>query len=131
MTMHKKFKTVVFSLIALCVTLAAWGFHHQGLAEDVRVVAPKVVAIDSTKCIAPKEFMRANHMRVLNEWRNASVREGKRVHVTPDGRRFDKSLNTCIGCHAQNPMFCFMCHQYANVKPTCWNCHLSPMETPQ
>ncbi len=102
----------------------------KGEAEIVPAPAPRVSAIDSTKCIAPAAFMRANHMRVLDEWRNASVRTGKRVHITPNGSKFEKSLNTCLGCHSNNRLFCYNCHSYANVKPKCWNCHLSPMETP-
>ncbi|NTV45192.1 MAG: sulfate reduction electron transfer complex DsrMKJOP subunit DsrJ [Chlorobiales bacterium] len=85
------------------------------------------VPVDSSKCVLPKEYMRANHMRVLNEWRHASVRDGNRVHVSPSGSKFDKSLNTCLGCH-KSKIFCFYCHEYASVKPTCWNCHLSPLE---
>lgn len=118
------------------VMLVMAGFYIQGVmagGSSDRAVTKSAkaapAAVDSTVCIAPKEYMRAHHMQVLDRWRFDSVRDGKRTHVTADGRRFEKSLNTCLGCHAQNPMFCFMCHQYANVKPTCWNCHLSPMET--
>ncbi len=113
-----------FSLFVL------FSVFRKGEAETVPAPAPRAVAIDSTKCIATKEFMRANHMQVLYEWRNSSVRQGNRVHVASNGSRFEKSLNTCLGCHSNNRMFCFNCHSYANVKPKCWNCHLSPMETP-
>ena len=136
--MHKLFKTVIPILIGLFAFAGGWFFLHAGhhgaghaiAAESAGpAVAAKAAPVDSTRCIAQTEWMRAHHMQVLNQWRYDSVREGNRTHVTRDGRRFDKSLNTCLGCHASNPMFCFMCHQYANVRPTCWNCHISPMES--
>lgn len=140
----RKFTQLLGAVAAgLAVFIAAWFFIHAGhsgsapaLAEDAAAVAAATVKpggapIDSSKCILPTEYMRAHHMQILNQWRNDSVREGNRVYVNPEGEHFQKSLNTCLGCHNNNPMFCFMCHQYADVKPTCWDCHLSPMEVPQ
>jgi len=138
--MSKHIQTLVAVLVGLVVFAGAalfmLGAHHNvrtataAPASSAIVASPaKAVPIDSTKCIAPTEYMKAHHMQVLDQWRFDSVRKGTRTFVTPDGRHFDKSLNTCLGCHASNPMFCFMCHDYANVKPTCWSCHLSPMET--
>jgi hypothetical protein len=133
--MSRFVQTAVACIIAIAVFTGAWLFLQSGhgTSASARAAVPATVAmaapVDSTRCIAQTEWMRAHHMQVLNQWRHDSVREGNRTHVTRDGRRFDKSLNTCLGCHASNPMFCFMCHQYANVKPTCWNCHISPMES--
>jgi len=138
--MNKYISTLVAIVAGVAVFVAAWFFMQAGhggaisataavASAPVKAAPAKVTPIDSTKCIAPAEYMRAHHMQILDKWRFDSVRNGNRTFATPDGRHFDKSLNTCLGCHAQNPMFCFMCHQYANVKPTCWNCHLSPMET--
>ncbi|MBM3161741.1 MAG: sulfur reduction protein DsrJ [Chlorobi bacterium] len=116
--------------LLLFLLAALYAFRHQeSMAESAAAPAPSGV-VDSSACIAPKEFMKANHMRVLAEWRHSSVREGNRVWVAPDGRKIDKSLNTCLNCHSSNRMFCFNCHMYANVKPNCWNCHISPMEAP-
>ncbi len=111
------------------VLFGVFNLFRQGEAETPRRSFSALVAIDSTKCIAPADSMRANHMQVLYKWRNSSVRTGHRVHVAANGSRFEKSLNTCLGCH-DNKLFCFNCHMYANVKPKCWNCHLSPKETP-
>jgi hypothetical protein len=126
MKIKKQLWIFVISALFLFATLY---FFQKGEAETVRSSVPRASAIDSTKCIATKEFMRANHMQLLNEWRNSSVRTGNRVHIASNGSRFEKSLNTCLGCHSNNRFFCFNCHNYANVKPKCWNCHLSPMET--
>ncbi|TLU59011.1 MAG: sulfur reduction protein DsrJ [Chlorobium sp.] len=130
--MKIKKQSVIFGgLILVLFAIGAFFLHQESHAGNPMPAPPlKTVAIDSTKCIAPTEYMRANHMRVLNEWRNSSVREGNRIHLAPNGSKFQKSLNTCLGCHGSNRLFCFNCHMYANVKPKCWNCHLSPMETP-
>jgi hypothetical protein len=127
-----KISKAILSLggIILFLLAALYAFRQDGQAEKIPASVSGPVKIDSTVCIAPTEYMRAHHMQVLGEWRNSSVREGNRVHLTPDGRKFEKSLNTCLGCHNNNRLFCFNCHMYANVKPKCWNCHLSPMETP-
>ena len=55
------------------------------------------------------------------------VRRGDRVHVTPDGRRYEKSLtHTCLGCHQSKANSCDRCHDYLDVKPYCWECHVDP-----
>ncbi len=129
----KRSTLILFSgTVALLVLMMFMLFRPESGAQTGEAQPGTTgAAIDSSMCVASKEYMRAHHMQVLDTWRHDSVREGNRTHVTPDGRHFDKSLQTCLGCHARNRMFCFMCHQYANVKPTCWNCHLSPMETPK
>jgi hypothetical protein len=83
--------------------------------------------IDSSKCIAPTEYMRSHHMQVLDDWRHSGARDNH-PYISPDGHKFTKSLDTCLGCHGAGGIFCFSCHQYANAKPNCWNCHISPLE---
>ena len=39
------------------------------------------------KCIESKEWMRAEHMALLNTWRDEAIREGKREYVATDGRK--------------------------------------------
>ncbi len=76
-------------------------------------------------CVRSKAYMLANHMQLLNEWRNAVVRDGKRIYVAPDGKRYTMSLsNTCLGCHNNKAEFCDRCHNYASVRPYCWDCHI-------
>jgi len=123
-------KLIMTAAAVLILVLAGvYAFRHEE-SQAEKIAAPAAAAVDSSACIGSKEYMRANHMRVLNEWRHSSVRDGNRVHVAPDGRKIEKSLNTCLNCHSGNRMFCFNCHMYANVKPNCWNCHISPMEAP-
>ena len=121
---------MMFGGLFLFLVAALFFPRHEVSAEKMLGSSSGAVVADSSKCIASTPYMRANHMRILNEWRKSAVREGKRLYVAPNGSRFQKSLNTCLGCHARNRFFCFNCHTYANVKPDCWNCHLSPMELP-
>jgi hypothetical protein len=37
--------------------------------------------------------MRTSHMQLLNEWRNAVVRDADRMYVGKDGRKFNMSLS--------------------------------------
>jgi hypothetical protein len=100
-------------------------------------------------CVEAKAFMAANHMDLLNRWRDDVVRKGKRHYPSKtyaNAPPYEMSLTkTCMGCHANRETFCDRCHSYANVKllalpgqseaspPTqggirCWDCHLAEKE---
>ena len=82
---------------------------------------------ESEGCIEPKEWMAANHMTLLLDWRDAALREGKRVYVAGDGRKWETSLqNTCMACHGNKTEFCDKCHNANSVNPYCWDCHITP-----
>ena len=79
--------------------------------------------------MSPKEFMRAEHMQILNNWRDAVVRDGDRDQIIISGQKYDKSLqNGCMKCHSNKKDFCDKCHNYVAVKPYCWDCHIAPKE---
>ena len=79
------------------------------------------------QCVMTTDYMRANHMDLLNQWRDDVVRLGERVHVAPDGKKYDRSLsNTCMDCHSNKVRFCDRCHDYMGVAPYCWQCHIEP-----
>ena len=79
------------------------------------------------RCVADVEYMRRGHMQLVMTWRDEVVRNGERVFVTTDGRRFDKSLTrTCLGCHTNKAAACDRCHAYLAVSPFCWDCHVDP-----
>jgi hypothetical protein len=84
------------------------------------------------ECIFPKEEMKAEHMQILDKWRETVVRQGERVYVAPSGKEYNMSLssgeNSCIGCHSNKTEFCDRCHDYASVRPYCWDCHNEPKE---
>ncbi len=80
-----------------------------------------------TECIESKEYMIANHMTILNEWRDEALREGKREYVATNGKKWVISLqNTCMECHANKEEFCDACHDTNSVDPYCWDCHVAP-----
>ncbi len=79
-------------------------------------------------CIENTEFMRAQHMRLLDEWRDQALREGNRVYVSAlNGKKWAISLqNTCVKCHNNYAEFCEKCHVANSVSPYCWTCHIIP-----
>jgi hypothetical protein len=121
---------VVF--IAL-VTLPFW--HTLGASADV--AAPELELPEGyTQCVESKAYMTANHMDLLNRWRDAVVREGKKDYTSLEyGVSYEMSLTrTCLGCHTNKATFCDRCHDYASVDALvggggrssvrCWDCHL-------
>jgi hypothetical protein len=82
------------------------------------------------ECVETKEYMRAEHMQLLNNWRDAVVRDMYRQYVsTTSGKKFNMSLqNGCMKCHSNKKKFCDECHNYMAVKPYCWDCHIQPQE---
>ena len=84
------------------------------------------------KCVLDKYDMRANHMSLLDEWRDSVVRDADRMYTAANGHTFNMSLstgeNSCLGCHEDKAKFCDSCHNYASVTPYCWECHTTPEE---
>lgn len=79
------------------------------------------------ECIESKEFMRKEHMQLLNDWRDWALREGKRTYVNSKGKEYTISLqNTCMKCHDNKAEFCDKCHNDQAVVPYCWDCHTQP-----
>jgi hypothetical protein len=85
---------------------------------------------NARECVRPVEFMRNSHMVLLNEWRDDIVRSGgARLGTTADGTEYVRSLQKgCMKCHTSKEKFCDVCHNYAAVKPYCWDCHIQPKE---
>ena len=80
-----------------------------------------------SECVEPREWMAANHMELLLEWRDQALREGKRIYVASDGKKWETSLqNTCMACHSNKADFCDKCHNANSVNPYCWDCHVVP-----
>ena len=83
-----------------------------------------------TRCVEDKAFMTANHMKLLYAWRDAVVREGRSTYVSKaHGKTVEVEMSltkTCLKCHASKERFCNRCHNYVDVHPTCWDCHVEP-----
>ncbi len=82
------------------------------------------------QCVESKEFMRTEHMQLLNNWRDSVVRDGNRGYMSDAlHKRFNMSLqNECLRCHSNKKKFCDECHKYMAVKPYCFDCHIAPKE---
>jgi hypothetical protein len=122
-------------LLGLLVFLALAFFpfyYNVGKAKarpEPSLKTPEIQKLKVKECVEPKAFMRANHMQMLDEWRDQALRRGQRVYVSSRGVRFDISLqNTCMRCHSNKKKFCDECHNYLAVRPYCWDCHVAPKE---
>ncbi len=127
--MHDGGKIILFLIILLVLFTAPVWYNIIG-GQAGKEVNPVIATADEPgrdKCVYDKEYMLGNHMNVLNQWRDDVVRRGDRIHVTEDGRRFSKSLSlTCMDCHSNKEEFCDKCHDYMDVTPYCWTCHIEP-----
>ena len=118
-------KILIFSGLVVFLLGASFPFWQSIDPDDFPKVAMET---KGEQCVAPAEYMRKNHMLLLNNWRDSVVRDGERFHIMPDGSRVEKSLTkTCLGCHVSKKQFCEECHTYASVKPYCWECHIVPV----
>ncbi len=122
-------------LLASALTGLSLGTCPASAAEDStmsRVFIPAPPKGKGNQCVADTDFMRRNHMTLLDHQRDGTVHEGIRT------KRF--SLKGCIACHVVNgpdarPVtfkspkhFCRSCHDYAAVKIDCFECHASRPE---
>jgi hypothetical protein len=120
----------------LIIFLAIAGFplfYNQGVAgkaPEPKLDTPAIKAMgDQKQCVEPKAFMRPEHMKLLNAWRDKALRDGDRVYVSTTGKRYTINLqNTCMTCHKNKKEFCDSCHNYMAVVPYCWDCHIQPKE---
>ncbi|MFH1176080.1 MAG: sulfate reduction electron transfer complex DsrMKJOP subunit DsrJ [Acidobacteriota bacterium] len=114
--------------LALFLAAALLPFWHNAAAGKAVKIEPKIVTQEK-QCVAAKDTMRANHMDLLNTWRDQVVRQGRRTAVTEGGKQVAMSLsNTCLSCHPNKQDFCDTCHNYLAVAPYCWDCHVAPKE---
>ncbi len=129
-------KLIVPGLIVflVLVTLPLWyNMGKAAPAPEVKIDTPVIKKMVEKQCILPKLEMRTGHMQLLNDWRTQVVRNGNRVYVAPDGKRYNMSLqNECMRCHSNKSQFCDQCHNYAGLAsastPYCWTCHIAPKE---
>ena len=129
--MHDGKKIVPGLLIFLgLVTFPVW-FNGGKAASppDLKLDTPAIQQLEEKRCLEPTAYMSARHMRLLQDWREAVVRRGDRIYVASDGKEYRMSLTgTCLGCHSNKEQFCDRCHNYEDVKPTCFSCHVAPQE---
>ncbi len=112
------------AIFFMVVTFPLW-FNLLSAGEPPKPVLPAGM----NECVKPAAEMRANHMKLLNEWRDDVLRNDGRKSITVGGKEYRKGLQmACMECHTNKETFCDPCHDYASVKPYCWDCHLTPKE---
>ncbi len=118
-------KAVVIGLVifAALITFPFWINYLKAAPAPELELTKKAQA--AKNCVRSKDYMKAEHMQLLDVWRESVVRNGKRVYVNEEGKEFNMSLtNTCLDCHSNKAEFCDRCHNYASVNPYCWDCHI-------
>ena len=121
-------KGLIISGLIIFVLLVTFPIWFNGL-DAGPLPKPELPPGGEKQCVAPVAEMRDSHMQLLNEWRDDVLRNSDRVAVTVGGKEYRKGLQTaCMQCHSNKEKFCDSCHDYAAVQPTCWDCHLTPVE---
>jgi hypothetical protein len=106
------------------ITLPIW--YDMASGKAAYVPEPEIIT-EEKECIESTQYMRDKHMDLLDEWRESAVRQGVRTYIASDGQKYEISLTgTCLSCHSNKAEFCDQCHDYAAVKPNCWDCHNLP-----
>lgn len=115
-------------LLTLLVAFALAGVGAV-VAQDGSTYGPQIPKAAGGDCVEDTEYMRRNHMDLLQHHRDDTMREGIRTER--------HSLKGCINCHAvkndqgqfvsakDERHFCRACHDYTAVKPDCFACHAS------
>ena len=121
-------KAVIIGIV-IFVAVFSSPFWTSWIGQDYTKTGV-VLPAGEKQCIEDTEFMRAQHMRLLDEWRDQALREENRVYESAlNGKKWVISLqNTCLKCHSNYTEFCEKCHVANSVYPYCWTCHIIPTE---
>ena len=124
-------KIIVTGVIIFFIIITFPFWYNRGKAAPQPDLILTAKAKAAKVCVRSTEYMKAEHMQMLNDWRDMVVRDGTRLYVSSSGKKFNMSLsNTCLDCHSNKAEFCDRCHNYAAVTPYCWDCHIdNPKET--
>ncbi len=123
---------IITGLIIFLIILLFPVWYQLGIVCDpISKPDPKLseTAKKAEVCVEPKDFMKTQHMKILDQWRHEVVRDGERYYTSSNGNKYYKSLQvTCLECHSNKKEFCDECHNYMSVVPFCWDCHIEPKE---
>lgn len=113
--------------LIIFIALVSFPIWYTGAMGKAGVKPEPQTPETETKCVESKEYMKAWHMDMLDEWRDEVVRDGNRVYTATDGEKHEMSItNNCMKCHTNKEKFCDECHNYVGVSPYCWDCHIEP-----
>lgn len=124
--MYKPLRIVVFIVVVLAVVLVPLLANIGRVAADpvIALDTPEIERMDTKECIEPTNYMKAEHMHLLDMWRNEVIRGTDTSYVSSTGVIYDMSLeDTCFSCHSNRAEFCLSCHDYVGVETDCWSCH--------
>lgn len=128
----RKWGIIIAGLIIFTalITFPFWYGKGRSVPKpSLNLDTPVIAQLPEKRCIEDTSFMRTQHMKLLDAWRDEVVREGRRIYKAKDGRMYEKSLTgTCLQCHSNKSQFCDRCHNYVGAKPSCFNCHIIPEE---
>lgn len=111
--------------LVIFVAFLTYPFWTSKAAFQPKPEISKELQAANATCIESKEFMRKEHMQLLNDWRDSVVRTGNKIYTATDGKQYEMSLTkTCQKCHDKKDKFCDECHNNLSVKPYCWDCHV-------
>lgn len=120
---------IITGLIIFLILLLFPVWYQMGKAA--KPIEPELTqqAKDAGQCVEEKDFMKTQHMKLLDRWRQEVVRGSERYYISSSGKEYYKSLQvTCMECHSNKSKFCDQCHNYMGVVPFCWDCHIEPKE---
>jgi len=121
-------KIIVGLIIGVGLLLSPF-IYNAGTAAKAPDPELTPKAKEAKVCVKSKAYMTANHFSLLDVWRHTVVRDGERYFKAEDGKIYYKSLQvTCMDCHSNKSKFCDQCHDYLNIDPYCWDCHIEPEE---
>ena len=123
-TIYNKY-LVIGGLIIFGIIVAFPLWYNKGKNAP----APELILTQKAKaaknCVKDTDYMKKEHMQLLDIWRTKVVRNGMRIYENENGKKYVMSLtNTCLDCHSNKTEFCDRCHNYASVTPYCWDCHI-------
>jgi hypothetical protein len=99
-------------------TSPIWYDLSRGKAALQKPVLTLPSKENQKECVASAEYMREDHMVLLDDWRYEVVRK------SANGKSYNMSLEkSCLNCHSNPSQFCDQCHNYVGVSPYCWDCH--------
>ncbi len=124
---NSKYVIAGIAIFLVLFTSPYWLNIASDKYEYPKQALPVGVNGEKLECVEPAEWMKANHMDLLDDWRNAALRDEKRIYISSTGKEWEASLqNTCMTCHANYENFCLNCHTQNAVEPYCWDCHIEP-----
>ena len=121
-------------IIGLCLFMSPFGYNAI-FGKDTKVPEPELTAKakEAKQCIAPKAYMTAWHMHLLDNWRHEVVRDGDRYfntnedlwwgwHYSLDSRLLENWRRLTTNSEVKEPGRAGKTY-YKSLQVTCMDCH--------